>query len=64
MRGSGTWSGTVTRTSRPIPGSTVMSGAGGSVGLGGMGPKWRSMRASAASGSKSPATVSTALFGA
>ena len=41
-----------------------MSGGGGRSGLAGIGPKWRSIMAIAASVSKSPATVRTALFGA
>ena len=41
-----------------------MSGGGGRLSLAGIGPKCRSTMASAASRSKSPATVSTALFGA
>ena len=64
MRGSEQGSTTVSRTSAPMIGWIVMSGAGGMSGLAGIGPNWRSIMASAAAGSKSPATVRTALFGA
>ncbi len=64
MRGSGTWSSTVSRRSPPSVMGSGSTANGGMAGLAGIGPKYCSTHARAWAGSTSPTIERTALLGA